>query len=754
MWFPSVEFGYFLPVAATLLWGGWLAGDGQATVGQVTAVTLYVLQLMGPVDELLSWLDEIQVGAASFARIIGIGDVPERPHRQRRAAGRHRDHRRRTCATPTARATTCWTASRIDLAPGERLAVVGPSGAGKSTLGRLLAGIHGPRTGRVEVGGVPLVELELDDLRGHVALVTQEHHVFVGSLADNLRLARPGASDDELREALAAVDALGWAERLPQGMDTEVGSGGLELTPPQAQQLALARLVLNDPHTLVLDEATSLLDPRAARHLERSLSAVLDGRTVVAIAHRLHTAHDADRVAVVEDGKVSEIGTHHELVDAGRPLRRAVAVLDGRAVGRARTSPDRRARRRFLRNSRNLRPAPSLSRVTRGRPSTPGAGPASHPPPQRLRGRLGRADPVQTSSRVGPRGTAAPGRVRGCEYQPTLPPHRAARRRGGCRRRRRRRLRGGRDRRCCPAGPTVDHGSASARSIPSTPAGRPAPSQYEQFDSRARGRRVTWGLFLPGRPPGARAARRPGRCTAGAATRAAPHDVLHADAYLADHVRRGGAPLALVSVDGGDAYWHPRRSGDDPLAMILDELLPRVGDLGAQVDRIGVLGYSMGGYGSLMLAREGEAGRLGGLQVAAAAASSPALFATRAASARQAPSTAPADWRRWGDLAAHPQVSQHPAARGLRHQRPVRRADPPVPPQLPDQAGRRLQQGRPQRGLLALRAARPARLPAATLTACLERGSRAHGRSRRRSPRPTAATAPPPGRGRTPRPSR
>jgi ABC-type multidrug transport system fused ATPase/permease subunit len=316
MWFPSVDLGYFLPVAATLLWGGWLVMGGHASLGQVTAVTLYVLQLMGPVDELLSWLDEIQVGAASFARIIGIGDVP--------------DDRTPTGAVPTGQelvADDVRYAYReghdvldgvsLDLVPGERLAVVGPSGAGKSTLGRLLAGIHGPRTGRVEVGGVPLVDLELDELRGHVALVTQEHHVFVGSLADNLRLARPGASDDELRAALEAVDALGWAERLPQGLDTEVGSGGLELTPPQAQQVALARLVLNDPHTLVLDEATSLLDPRAARHLERSLSAVLDGRTVVAIAHRLHTAHDADRVAVVEAGKVSEIGTHDELVAAG-----------------------------------------------------------------------------------------------------------------------------------------------------------------------------------------------------------------------------------------------------------------------------------------------------------------------------------------------------------------------------------------------------------------------------------------------------
>jgi ABC-type multidrug transport system fused ATPase/permease subunit len=316
VWFPSVEFCYVLPVAAALLWGGWLASNGQATVGQVTAVTLYVLMLMGPVDELLSWLDEVQIGATSFARIVGVGDVP--------------DDRTATGAVPADERMAAHDVRyayreghdvlrdvSLRLVPGERLAVVGPSGAGKSTLGRLLAGIHGPRTGRVEVGGVPLVDLPLDHLRGHVALVTQEHHVFVGTLGDNLRLARPGASDEELRGALAAVDGLTWADRLPAGLDTEVGSGARELTPSQAQQLALARLVLNDPHTLVLDEATSLLDPRAARHLERSLSAVLNGRTVVAIAHRLHTAHDADRVAVVEDGRISEIGRHHELVEAG-----------------------------------------------------------------------------------------------------------------------------------------------------------------------------------------------------------------------------------------------------------------------------------------------------------------------------------------------------------------------------------------------------------------------------------------------------
>jgi len=201
--------------------------------------------------------------------------------------------------------------------PGERLAMVGPSGAGKSTLGRLLAGIHPPRTGTVTVGGAPLVELPLDELRSHVALVTQEHHVFVGTVRDNVSLARPGASDAEVRAALEAVDAREWVDALPGGLDTPVGSGHHALTPAQAQQLALARLVLADPHTLVLDEATSLIDPRTARHLERSLAAVLHGRTVIAIAHRLFSAHDADRVAVVEDGVVTELGSHHELIEAG-----------------------------------------------------------------------------------------------------------------------------------------------------------------------------------------------------------------------------------------------------------------------------------------------------------------------------------------------------------------------------------------------------------------------------------------------------
>jgi ABC-type multidrug transport system fused ATPase/permease subunit len=318
VWYPQIEVGYLLPTVAAVLWGGVLVAGDSATVGQVTAVALYAVRLVDPMAELIEWLDEIQVGAASLARMIGVAEVPA-DRTPGSAVPSGRDVAARDVRYAYRAGHDVLHGVDLDLRPGERLAVVGPSGAGKSTLGRLLAGIHPPTAGSVAVGGVPLVDLPLDRLHREVALVTQEHHVFVGSLADNLRLAKPDAGADELVRALAAVDALSWVDALPDGLDTDVGSGGATLTPSQAQQLALARLVLVDPHTLVLDEATSLLDPRAARHLERSLSAVLAGRTVVAIAHRLHTAHDADRVAVVEDGRITEIGSHDELVAAGGP---------------------------------------------------------------------------------------------------------------------------------------------------------------------------------------------------------------------------------------------------------------------------------------------------------------------------------------------------------------------------------------------------------------------------------------------------
>jgi ABC-type multidrug transport system fused ATPase/permease subunit len=317
VFFPSVEVAYLIPTVTTLLFGGWLYTQGSVSLGDVTAATLYVQMLIDPVDRIVSILDELQIGAASLARLLGVAHVPDdRVATGRVPAGEQVEAEDVRFSYVPGRDVL----HGVDLSVGvgERVAMVGPSGAGKSTLGRLLAGIHPPRTGAVTVGGVGLTELPLATLRGHVALVTQEHHVFVGTLRDNLALAvDEPVPDERLLEALEAVDAREWVDSLPQGLDTVVGSGAGSVSAAHAQQIALARLVLADPHTLVLDEATSLMDPRAARHLERSMAAVLEGRTVIAIAHRLFSAHDADRVAVVEDGRITELGSHDELVARG-----------------------------------------------------------------------------------------------------------------------------------------------------------------------------------------------------------------------------------------------------------------------------------------------------------------------------------------------------------------------------------------------------------------------------------------------------
>ncbi|MFI9390509.1 ABC transporter ATP-binding protein [Streptomyces bauhiniae] len=316
VFFPSVEISYTIPVAGVLLVGGWLHGRGLIGLGAVVAGALYMRQFTDPLDMVLMRLEQLQSSGASFARVEGIAEAPRAPVDTARTPA---DDRIEVRGVRYAYERGGEVLRGVDLTvrPGERLAVVGASGAGKTTLSRLLAGIDAPASGSVTVGGVPVTELAPARLRRQVVLVAQEHHVFLGSVRDNLLIAEPGASDEELWRALVAVGADGWVRELPEGLDTGLGQGGQVTDGSQAQQLALARVVLADPHTLILDEATALLDPATARHTERGLAAVLAGRTVIAIAHRLHTAHDADRVAVMEDGLVTELGTHDELVAAG-----------------------------------------------------------------------------------------------------------------------------------------------------------------------------------------------------------------------------------------------------------------------------------------------------------------------------------------------------------------------------------------------------------------------------------------------------
>ena len=308
VYFPVAEGSYNVPVVFVLLVGGLLYIDGRITLGTVAAATLYLRQLIGPMDTILIWLEQLQSSSASFARVEGLAAVPPGPPP---ATAVPTSDRIEVSGVRYAYPGGPDVLHDVDLTvqPGERLAIVGLSGAGKSTLGRLLAGVDRPQSGTVTVGGVAVADLPPDLLRRQVVLVTQEHHVFRESLRDNLMVAAP---DDRLREALRTVGA-DWATDL----DTDLGEH--PPTGAQAQQLALARVLLADPHTVILDEATALLDPRTARAAERALAAVLHNRTVIAIAHRLQTAHDADRIAVMDAGQIIELGTHDDLITRNGP---------------------------------------------------------------------------------------------------------------------------------------------------------------------------------------------------------------------------------------------------------------------------------------------------------------------------------------------------------------------------------------------------------------------------------------------------
>jgi ATP-binding cassette subfamily C protein len=303
--------------SAILLAGFLLVRADAISVGEATAAALYFIRLFDPLNVLLGLIDDAQAATASLARLVGVAQLPAPAQPLKPADARDASVRVAGVSYAYVPGHDVLRGVDIALVPGERVALVGVSGAGKTTLAKLIAGIHEATAGDVVLGGVTVAQLGPVAMRRMVGLVTQEVHVFSGTLADDLRLARPRATEAELDAALRCVGALTWARALPDGLDTVVGRGGHRIDTARSQQLALARLVLADPPIAVLDEATAEAGSAGARTLETAAARALEGRTALIVAHRLTQAVAADRIVVLDAGRIREEGTHDELVAAG-----------------------------------------------------------------------------------------------------------------------------------------------------------------------------------------------------------------------------------------------------------------------------------------------------------------------------------------------------------------------------------------------------------------------------------------------------
>ena len=315
-YFPFVEFCGVAGIAIIVGIGGLFVDQKIITVGTVAAFVLYLNQLFEPVQQLSQVYNTLQSAGAALHKLFDLLDTPASIGERAGAVDLPAQGALCVDAVTFKYATGPDVLHDVSLtvAPGERVALVGPTGAGKSTLAKLICRFYDPGVGAVSFGGVDLRDATLASLRERIVVVPQEGYLFAGTIRENVRIGRPDASDAEVQ---AAIDALGVSERfatLPEGLDTEVRERGSRLSAGERQLVSLARAALADPTVLVLDEATSNLDPGTEQTVERALELLTAQRTVVVVAHRLSTAARADRIAVVDRGRLEEIGTHDELV--------------------------------------------------------------------------------------------------------------------------------------------------------------------------------------------------------------------------------------------------------------------------------------------------------------------------------------------------------------------------------------------------------------------------------------------------------
>ena len=316
-YFALIEFGGVFASALMIGIGGWLVHRGDVTLGTVVAFTLLLSSLFDPVQQLSQLYNTVQSAGAALNKLFQILDAkPEVDEHPAAVALPKAGELRVDGVTFTYAGATNAALNNVSISVGvgEKLALVGPTGAGKSTLAKLMARLYDPQSGVVSYGGVNLTMATMDSLRKRIVVVPQEGFLFNGTIRDNLRIARSDATDEQIDAAVAAIGATEHFATLPDGLDTEVRERGSRLSAGERQLVALARAALVDPRVLVLDEATSNLDPGTEAEVEQALERLMAGRTVIVVAHRLSTVQRADHIAVIDAAGIAEYGTQDQLV--------------------------------------------------------------------------------------------------------------------------------------------------------------------------------------------------------------------------------------------------------------------------------------------------------------------------------------------------------------------------------------------------------------------------------------------------------